>query len=91
MKDGKFCIKGGYVVREIAGECLAVPVDATSGAHIIILNPVSKFIWDELQNEKSYEELMNAILSNYSVSKEEASRDLTDFLLQLAENNLLKQ
>lgn len=90
MNNKKFSIKQGYVAREIAGEYIAVPVDSSCGTNIIILNPVSKFLWDELKTEKTFDELLNAILSNYDVSKEEAETDLKEFLMQLIENNLLR-
>lgn len=88
MENKKYSIKQGYVVREIAGEFIAVPVDSSCGSNIIILNPVSKLLWDELKTEKSFEELLDAILKNYDVSKEEAETDLKDFLMQLIENSL---
>lgn len=90
MENKKFSIKQGYVAREIAGEYIAVPVDSSCGAHIVVLNPVSKFLWDELKTEKTFEELLDAILKNYDVSKEEAEQDLKEFLMQLIENGLLK-
>ncbi len=90
MENKKFSIKQGYVAREIAGEYIAVPVDASCGTNIVILNPVSKFLWDELATEKSFDELLDAILKNYDVTKEEAETDLKEFLMQLIENNLLK-
>lgn len=89
MESKKYSIKQGYVVREIAGEFIAVPVDSSCGTNIIILNPVSKFLWEELRSEKSFDELLNAILGNYDVSKEEAEADLKDFLMQLIENGLI--
>ena len=90
MENKKYSIKQGYVVREIAGEFIAVPVDSSCGTNIIILNPVSKFLWEELKTEKSFDELLDAMLKNYSVSKEEAESDLKEFLMQLVGNNLLK-
>ena len=90
MENKKYIIKQGYVVREIAGEFIAVPVDSSCGTNIIILNPVSKFLWDELRQEKSFDELLDAMLKNYTVSKEEAETDLKEFLMQLVGNNLLK-
>lgn len=89
MENKKFSIKQGYVAREIAGEYIAVPVDSSCGAHIVVLNPVSKFLWDELKTEKTFDELLNAMLKNYDVSKEEAEQDLKEFLMQLLENGLL--
>ena len=90
MENKKYSIKQGYVVREIAGEFIAVPVDSSCGTNIVILNPVSKFLWEELREEKSFDELLDAMLKNYEVSKEEAEADLKDFLMQLTENNLIK-
>ncbi len=90
MKDRKFLIKKGYIIREIAGEYLAVPVDSSSGAHIIILNPVSKFIWEELLTEKSFDELLQSIIKTFDNADEsEAKTDLQEFLTNLEENNLL--
>ena len=90
MDNKKFSIKLGYVAREIAGEYVAVPVDSSCGAHIVVLNPVSKFLWDELKTEKTFDELLDAMLKNYDVPKEEAEKDLKEFLMQLIENGLLK-
>lgn len=90
MENKKYSVKQGYVVREIAGEYIAVPVDSSCGTNIVILNPVSKFLWDELRTEKSFDELLDAMLKNYDVSKEEAESDLKDFLMQLIENELIK-
>ncbi len=90
MEKRKFSVKQGYVVREIAGEYIAVPIDSSCGTNIIILNPVSKFLWEELRSEKTFDELLDAMLKNYDVAKEEAESDLKDFLLQLTENNLFK-
>lgn len=89
MNGRKFSVKQGFIVREIAGEFLAVPVDSSCGANIVVLNPVSKFLWDELKEEKSFEELLNALTSNYSVSQQEAEADLKDFLMQMLESGLL--
>ena len=89
MDGRKLSVKQGYVAREIAGEYIAVPVDSSCGAHIIVLNPVSKFLWDEMQTEKTFEELLDAMLKNYDVPKEEAETDLKEFIMQFVENGLL--
>lgn len=88
MKNRKYSIKQGYVAREIAGEYIAVPVDNSVGSNIVVLNEVSKLLWDELKSEKTFDELLNAVLANYDVSKEEAEVDLKDFLVQLEANGL---
>jgi len=90
MENNKYSIKQGFIVREIAGEFIAVPIDSSGSSNIIVLNEVSKFLWDELKTEKTFDELLNAMLGNYDVSKEEAEADLKDFINQLTENNLIK-
>ena len=89
MENKKYNVKQGYIVREIAGEYIAVPVDSSCGKSIVVFNPVSYFLWQELQSEKTFDELLAAILENYDISKDEAEKDLNDFLLQLEENGLL--
>ena len=89
MENKKYNIKHGYIVRENAGEYIAVPVDSSCGKNIVILNPVSILLWQELQSEKTFDELLDSILKNYAISKEEAEKDLKDFLLQLDENGLV--
>ena len=90
MENKKYIVKQGYVAREIAGEFIAVPIDNSVGSNIIVLNEVSKFLWDELKTEKTFDELLNAMLGNYDVSKEEAEADLKEFLMQLIQNGLLE-
>jgi hypothetical protein len=89
MNGKKFSIKKGFIVREIAGEFLAVPIDSTLGGNIVVLNPVSKFLWDEPKEEKTFEELLDALLKNYQVPAEEAEADLKEFLMQMLESDLL--
>lgn len=89
MEDKKYSIKQGFVVREIAGEFIAVPVDSACGSNIVILNPVSKFLWEEMRSEKSFDELLDAMLKKYSVAREEAETDLKEFLAQLEESGLI--
>ena len=89
MENKKYTIKQGYVAREVAGEFIAVPVDSSVGSNIIVLNEVSKFLWDELKTAKTFDELLDAVVKNYDVPKEEAETDLKEFLMQLIENGLL--
>lgn len=89
MENKKYRIKQGYIAREIAGEYIAVPVDSSVGSNIVVLNEVSKLLWDELATEKTFDELLNAVLAKYEVPKEEAETDLKDFLVQLTENGLV--
>lgn len=84
-------IKGELLLREVAGEIIAIPVGETALRFngMICLNEVSAHIWKGLQEETSKEEILNSILQEFDVSMEEALTDLEDFLHQLKENDLL--
>lgn len=91
MADEKFCLKDGFVLREIAGEFIAVPVNSVDGsAQLIVLNPVSAQIWKMLETEKSLAEIVDGITSEFSVSKEDAESDIVAFLEQLKEMKFLR-
>ena len=80
MDNKKYCLKPGYVLREIAGEHIAIPVTAENTTDIVVLNPVSAILWKELQNEKTLDELTDVICSNFDIAKEEAAADIKEFL-----------
>lgn len=90
MKDKKYRIKPGFILREIAGESFAVPVSAENGSSdIVILNPVSKLLWVNLQDEKTIDELVAAVRSQFEVDPETAKNDITDFIIELENNGFL--
>lgn len=82
-------VKSGYVLREIANEFLAVPVG--TGGDIVVLNPVSKLLWESLQTPKTVEELVSAVKAEYDVEEAVAKEDILDFLESLKSNNLIAE
>ena len=91
MTDEKFCLKDGFVLREIAGEFLAVPVNSVeNSSQLIVLNPVSALIWKMLGEEKTLAQLVDGITAEFDVSAEEAKADTEAFLEQLKELEFLR-
>lgn len=86
-------LKEEMILREVAGEIIAIPVGKTALNFngMICLNEVSAEIWKGLQEEKSKEEILEKILQEFDVSREEAAADLEEFLQQLRQNNLLEE
>ncbi len=77
-------------MREIAGESFAVPVNAENGSSdIVILNPVSKLLWENLQEEKTIDELVSAVRSQFEVDPKTAADDIADFIEQLESHGFL--
>ena len=74
-------IKSGFVIREIAGQYMAVPVgERVNDLHgMIALNETGAFIWKLLEDEKTEEELARAHTEEYEVSYEEALEAVKEF------------
>lgn len=53
------------------------------------LNPVGAFIWEQIKEPKSVEEIRDAILEEYDVEKSECEKDLLDLLQHLSEKGLI--
>lgn len=85
-------LKGEFVLREVAGETIVIPVGNTALNFngMICINSVSAEIWKGLQKERTKEEILESILQEFDVTREEATADLDVFLHQLRENNLLE-
>lgn len=90
MDNRKFCLKPGYVLREIAGEFMAIPVSAENTSDIVVLNPVSAILWEELQNKKTIDELADVICSKFDIGKEEASADIKEFIESLMAKGVIE-
>ncbi|MBQ8762672.1 MAG: PqqD family protein [Clostridia bacterium] len=91
MTERTYRIKVKYIMREIAGEYLAIPLGAEgeNTSQIVILNPVSKLLWEALQSEVTLGELVDKVLSSFDVSREEAEADTKDFLFELIQLGFL--
>lgn len=85
-------IKGEYILREVMGEMLAIPVGGSvlDFNGMICINPVGEVIWRGLQGGQTKEVILDAILDKFDVSREEATADLDDFLLRLKQSGLLE-
>lgn len=75
--------KTGFVLRNVVDEFILMPTGDNIGKFngTVLLNEVSAFVWEKLQNPLSREDLLTAILDEFEVDKATASDDL-DALLQ---------
>lgn len=84
-------LKHEFVVREIAGETLLVPVGtATLSLNgMLVLNECGKYLWDRIPDAGSEEDLINALLAEYEVNRQTAAQDVTEFLESLRKLGIL--
>ena len=84
-------IKKELIKREIAGDTILVPVG--SGVYdsngLFALNELASFIWDLLPEADAEEDILKAILEEYEVSREQAQKDLREFLDKLKQLNII--
>ena len=86
----KLC--GEFVVRQVMDNTVAIPVGQTALRlnGMILLNDVSKVIWECLEKETDLETIVTAVTDAFEVSADEARTDILEFLDKLRQAQLLE-
>lgn len=85
-------LKSGFVLEKVGTSYLAVAVGerAEEFRVLIKLNSTGAFLWNIIaEREVTESELSEALMSNYSVSREIAERDVGAFIKNLSDGGLL--
>lgn len=84
-------IVNGFMIREVAGERIAVPVGEAvrKFSGMISLNDSAAFLLQLLQTEQTQETLLAAVLKEFEVSEDEARTDIAGFLSVMDKLGLL--
>lgn len=87
-------IKENYMLREIAGNFVVIPVgqNVADYKNMLHLNETGVFLWKALQNEITFEEILNNMITEYEASEDEVpilEKDLNEFLNKLRSLELL--
>lgn len=84
-------IKKELIKREIAGDCILVPVGKTvyENNGLFALNELASFIWDRLPDAKDAEDIVSAVLDEYEIDRESAEKDVAEFLGKLREFGII--
>lgn len=82
-----------FILREIAGDYVIIPTGKTvlSFNGLISVNEIGAFLWQQLQEEVTLEDLVAAVLNEYDVDEETAREDIEDFLDALVEGQILEK
>ena len=86
-------LHGEFVVRQVMDNIVAIPVGQTALQlnGMILLNDVSKIIWDCLERGTNLEDAVKAVTDAFDVSADEAQADITEFCDKLRELQLLEE
>ena len=84
-------IKEGFVLRQIGGNHIVVPIGSQTIDFrcIITLNETGAFLWQQLQQERTAEDLVAALLAEYEVGEDVARADVDKGIVSLTESELL--
>ena len=85
-------IKKGYILREVAGSNIVVPIGnaQVSFNGIMTLNDVGTFIWKLLENGADKQQILQAVLDEYDVDSERAEHDIAIYLEKLRSKDLIE-
>ena len=80
------------VTRRIMEERLVVPIRGKLAdmQAIFALTPVADFIWERLDGQKTLGDILEEILAEFNVEKEQAKADLLEFIDELDKEELIK-
>lgn len=80
-----------FVLREIAGDLLLVPTGKTALDlnGMLTLNEVGGEIWKLLDEVETEEEIVDRLLTEYEVEREELQKDVREFIGRLQELGIL--
>ncbi len=84
-------VKHELVIRSIAGECVAIPVGnaASKVKGLLSLTPSGELLLRKLQQGCEFEELVECLLNEYEVEREDAEKDAAAFVEKLKKIDLL--
>jgi hypothetical protein len=82
--------KQDVVARTVAGEHILIPVQGCTRS-VYTLNPTGCHLWDLLGEEKSADDLADALVGRHAIPRETACHDVAAFLQELSRMGLIIQ
>lgn len=86
-------LREGFMLKKILDDYIVVPTgnNIVDFAVAVSLNETGAFLWNQLVDEKSVEELAQALAAEYDVSADEVMQDVVEFVEMLKTNNFLAE
>ena len=84
-------IKDGFMLRQFGEDYIVVAVgdDAEDFNKLITLNSVGAYIYNLLNNDMTYEEIVSAVLDKYDADKKTVENDINIFLADAKKAGLI--
>lgn len=84
-------IKDGFMLRQFGEDYIVVAVgdDAEDFNKLITLNSVGAYIYNLLNNDMTYEEIVSAVLNKYDADRKTVENDINIFLADAKKAGLI--
>ena len=83
-------LKEGFILRDVAGETVVIPSGDEMDLNMMItLNDTGKFLWQKIEAGIEEDALVEAVLAEYDVSREDAQTHVAQFVAKLTEYGFL--
>ena len=78
-------IKEGFILRKVGIQYIVAATGEASKEFngMLRLNRIGAFLWEQLTEERSKEQLLRALMDQYEVDENTANTDVDDFLSSL--------
>ena len=86
-------VREGFIVREVGDQPVVVAVGPASQFFngMVRLNATSKFLFEQLQDDKTEDELVKAMTDKYYVDEETARKDVQSFVETLVKPGIIEE
>ncbi|MBQ8538567.1 MAG: PqqD family protein [Ruminococcus sp.] len=86
-------IKEGFALRNFADKWIAVSINDNTHENnlFITLNNSGAFVWNLLQNEMSYDDVIKKITQKYDIDSKTAQDDFDSFLSKVRNAGILDE
>ena len=85
-------LKKNFVLRQVAGTWVVLPLGAetVNFSGMLQLNDSGAMLWRVLEAGGDQEALVNALLGEYDVTREQAEADVQEFLAKLTQTGCMQ-
>ena len=85
-------IKEGFLLKNVADSFVIVPTGANivDFSAMITLNETGAFLWENLKNDVTEDDLISALTAEYDVDEKTAAQDVAEFVNTLKEKKVIE-
>lgn len=79
-----------FITREVLEHTLLIPLNAIDGGEFLRLNESGSYLWRNLENFASAEQMIQALENRYQIQRGQAEQGVADFLAALKQFQVIQ-